>query len=71
MTLPFLVDPPVLKIGDRMHFNTELLQDLADQPYGASRLLIVTDIERDVDGTVMVWLQDAETAAARSAKDHA
>ncbi len=60
------LDPPVLKAGDRMRFNTELLQEIHDTPYHASQLLIVESIERDADGTVTVWLQDAAKAAERT-----
>lgn len=52
-----------LKIGDRMRFSTELLQEIEDNPYHRSQLVEIVKIDEDVtDGTKTVYVSNVQNS---------
>lgn len=52
-----LVQSDNLKVGDRLRFSTELLEQFEDDPQHHSQLVEIVRIEEDVlDGTKTVYL---------------
>lgn len=48
-----------IKIGDRMRFSTELLQQIEDNPDHRSQLVEVIKIDEDVsDGTKIIYVSN-------------
>lgn len=57
-------NPQVLEVGDIVRINIDLIETMREEEKDV--LARVTDIERQADGTVVVWFENADAERKES-----